>query len=322
MFNLVFLLAALSLVWGLRLQSNPESAKKGNFLASMGMGLAILATLFFEIKDQTTFNNLIWIAVPIILSASIGTYIAKNVQMTSMPQMVSIFNGLGGLSAVLLSFIELYKVSSTNADMFFSYQITLIISLFIGSVAFTGSMLAFAKLDGYRWSEKLSLPYQHIINIILLLSIISLTYLYFVNSFAFNYILIVLVISLIYGIFFVAPIGGADMPVVISLLNSFTGITAALTGIIFSNNVMLLGGILVGAAGTILTVLMCEAMNRSLLNVLIGGFSASGQSSNKSEDGEIKEISDSDFAVQLFYSSSVIFVHGYDLAVAKPLKIC
>ncbi len=322
MFNLVFLLAALSLVWGLRLQSNPESAKRGNFLASMGMGLAILATLFFEIKGQSTFNNLIWIAVPIILSASIGTYIAKNVQMTSMPQMVSIFNGLGGLSAVLLSFIELYKASSTNFDMFFSYQITLIMSLFIGSVAFTGSMLAFAKLDGYRWSEKLSLPYQHIINIILLITIISLTYLYFVNSFAFDYILIVLVISLIYGIFFVAPIGGADMPVVISLLNSFTGITAALTGIIFSNNLMLLGGILVGAAGTILTVLMCEAMNRSLLNVLIGGFSASGKSSNKSEDGEIKEISDSDFAVQLFYSSSVIFVPGYGLAVAQAQKIC
>ena len=322
MFNLVFLLAALSLVWGLRLQSNPESAKRGNFLASMGMGLAILATLFFEIKGQSTFNNLIWIAVPIILSASIGTYIAKNVQMTSMPQMVSIFNGLGGLSAVLLSFIELYKASSTNVDMFFSYQITLIMSLFIGSVAFTGSMLAFAKLDGYRWSEKLSLPYQHIINIILLITIISLTYLYFVNSFAFDYILIILVISLIYGIFFVAPIGGADMPVVISLLNSFTGITAALTGIIFSNNVMLLGGILVGAAGTILTVLMCEAMNRSLLNVLIGGFSASGKSSNKSEDGEIKEISDSDFAVQLFYSSSVIFVPGYGLAVAQAQKIC
>ena len=145
---------------------------------------------------------------------------------------------------------------------------------------------------------------------------------YFVNSFAFNYILIVLVISLIYGIFFVAPIGGADMPVVISLLNSFTGITAALTGIIFGNNVMLLGGILVGAAGTILTVLMCEAMNRSLLNVLIGGFSASGKSSKKSEDGDIKEISDSDFAVQLFYSSNVIFVPGYGLAVAQAQKIC
>ena len=322
MFNLVFLLAALSLVWGLRLQSNPESAKKGNLLASMGMGLAIFATLFFEIKDQSTFNNLIWILVPISLSALIGTYVAKNVQMTSMPQMVSIFNGLGGLSAVLLSFIELYKVSSINTDTFFSYQITLIISLFIGSVAFTGSMLAFAKLDGYKWSEKLSLPYQHIINIILLLIIISFSYLYFINLFDFNYILFVLIISLIYGIFFVAPIGGADMPVVISLLNSFTGITAALTGIIFNNNVMLLGGILVGAAGTILTVLMCEAMNRSIFNVLIGGFSASGKSSKKSEDGDIKEISDSDFAVQLFYSSSVIFIPGYGLAVAQAQKIC
>ena len=322
MFNFIFLLAALSLVWGLRLQSNPESAKRGNFLASMGMGLAIVATLFFEIKDQSTFNNLIWILVPISLSALIGTYVGKNVQMTSMPQMVSIFNGLGGLSAVLLSFIELYKASLTNTDIYISYQITLILSLFIGSVAFTGSMLAFAKLDGYRWSEKLSLPFQHIINIVLLIIIITFSYLYFINSFDFNYILFVLIISLIYGIFFVAPIGGADMPVVISLLNSFTGITAALTGIIFNNNVMLLGGILVGAAGTILTVLMCEAMNRSILNVIIGGFSASGKSSNKSEDGDIKEISDSDFAVQLFYSSSVIFVPGYGLAVAQAQKIC
>ena len=322
MFNLLFLFGALSLVWGLRLQSNPESAKRGNFLASLGMGLAIIATLFFEIKDKQTYDNLLWIIIPITLSAGIGTYIAKNVQMTSMPQMVSIFNGLGGLSAVFLSFIELYKISVLVGETSFAYQITLIFSLFIGSIAFTGSMLAFAKLDGYKWSEKLALPFQHIINIILLLSTIVLSYLYFSNSSDFNYILIILIISLVYGVFFVAPIGGADMPVVISLLNSFTGITAALTGIIFSNNVMLLGGILVGAAGTILTVLMCEAMNRSLLNVIIGGFSSSGKSSKKEHEGDIKEISDSDFAVQLFYSSNVIFVPGYGLAVAQAQKLC
>ena len=322
MFNLLFLFGALSLVWGLRLQSNPESAKRGNFLASLGMGLAIIATLFFEIKDKQTYDNLLWIIIPITLSAGIGTYIAKNVQMTSMPQMVSIFNGLGGLSAVFLSFIELYKISVLVEETSFAYQITLIFSLFIGSIAFTGSMLAFAKLDGYKWSEKLALPFQHIINIILLLSTIVLSYLYFSNSSDFNYILIILIISLVYGVFFVAPIGGADMPVVISLLNSFTGITAALTGIIFSNNVMLLGGILVGAAGTILTVLMCEAMNRSLLNVIIGGFSSSGKSSKKEHEGDIKEISDSDFAVQLFYSSNVIFVPGYGLAVAQAQKLC
>ena len=322
MFNLLFLFGALSLVWGLRLQSNPESAKRGNFLASLGMGLAIIATLFFEIKDKQTYDNLLWIIIPITLSAGIGTYIAKNVQMTSMPQMVSIFNGLGGLSAVFLSFIELYKISVLVEETSFAYQITLIFSLFIGSIAFTGSMLAFAKLDGYKWSEKLALPFQHIINIILLLSTIVLSYLYFSNSSDFNYILIILIISLVYGVFFVAPIGGADMPVVISLLNSFTGITAALTGIIFSNNVMLLGGILVGAAGTILTVLMCEAMNRSLLNVIIGGFSSSGKSSKNEHEGDIKEISDSDFAVQLFYSSNVIFVPGYGLAVAQAQKLC
>ena len=138
----------------------------------------------------------------------------------------------------------------------------------------------------------------------------------------FNLIYFVLGISLLYGIFFVAPIGGADMPVVISLLNSFTGLTAALTGIIFDNKVMLLGGILVGAAGTILTILMCKAMNRSLLNVIVGGFSSSGKQTVKEDQGDIKEINDSDFAVQLFYSSKVIIIPGYGLAVAQAQKLC
>jgi NAD(P) transhydrogenase subunit beta len=240
-----------------------------------------------------------------------------------MPQMVSIFNGLGGLSAVLLSFIELYKVSFLGGEASLAYQIILILSLFIGSVAFTGSMLAFAKLNGYKWSEKLSLPYQHIINIVLLVAILYFSYQYFEVNNDFNLIYFVLGISFLYGIFFVAPIGGADMPVVISLLNSFTGLTAALTGIIFDNKVMLLGGILVGAAGTILTILMCKAMNRSLLNVIIGGFSSSGKKTSKGvQGGDIKEINDSDFAVQLFYSSKVIIIPGYGLAVAQAQKLC
>jgi NAD(P) transhydrogenase subunit beta len=184
-------------------------------------------------------------------------------------------------------------------------------------------MLAFAKLNGYKWSEKLSLPYQHIINIVLLVVILCFSYQYFEVNNDFNLIYFVLGVSLLYGIFFVAPIGGADMPVVISLLNSFTGLTAALTGIIFDNKVMLLGGILVGAAGTILTILMCKAMNRSLLNVIIGGFSSSGKKNSKGvKGGDIKEINDSDFAVQLFYSSKVIIVPGYGLAVAQAQKLC
>ena len=318
--KILFLISAFLLVWGLRLQSDPSSASKGNKLAGIGMLLAIFSAIIMPLEES--FSNLIWVVSPLVLSAIIGFYIAKNIKMTSMPQMVSIFNGLGGLSAVLLSYAEINKWL-INPD---SYQtevvLVLIISLFIGSVAFTGSLLAFAKLDGYKWSERLTLPFQHIINIIFIALIIVISFYFIEDNSAQSYLYIIIILSLIYGIFFVAPIGGADMPVVISLLNSFTGITAALTGIIFGNIVMLLGGILVGAAGTILTILMCNAMNRSLFNVLIGGFSSSSSSKENKEQGDIKEVSDSDFAVQLFYSKQVIIIPGYGLAVAQAQKLC
>ncbi|MFL2995767.1 MAG: NAD(P)(+) transhydrogenase (Re/Si-specific) subunit beta [Cytophagales bacterium] len=318
--KILFLISAFLLVWGLRLQSDPSTASKGNKLAGIGMLLAIFSAIIMPLEES--FSNLIWVVSPLVLSAIIGFYIAKNIKMTSMPQMVSIFNGLGGLSAVLLSYAEINKWL-INPD---SYQtevvLVLIISLFIGSVAFTGSLLAFAKLDGYKWSERLTLPFQHIINIIFIALIIVISFYFIDDNSAQSYLYIIIILSLIYGIFFVAPIGGADMPVVISLLNSFTGITAALTGIIFGNIVMLLGGILVGAAGTILTILMCNAMNRSLLNVLIGGFSSSSSSKEDKEQGDVKEVSDSDFAVQLFYSKQVIIIPGYGLAVAQAQKLC
>ena len=318
--KILFLISAFLLVWGLRLQSDPSSASKGNKLAGIGMLLAIFSAIIMPLEES--FSNLIWVVSPLLLSAIIGFYIAKNIKMTSMPQMVSIFNGLGGLSAVLLSYAEINKWL-INPD---SYQtevvLVLIISLFIGSVAFTGSLLAFAKLDGYKWSERLTLPFQHIINIIFIALIIVISFYFIDDNSVQSYLYIIIILSLIYGIFFVAPIGGADMPVVISLLNSFTGITAALTGIIFGNIVMLLGGILVGAAGTILTILMCNAMNRSLLNVLIGGFSSSSSSKEDKEQGDVKEVSDSDFAVQLFYSKQVIIIPGYGLAVAQAQKLC
>ena len=317
--KVLFLMSAFLLVWGLRLQSDPASASKGNKLASVGMLLAIFSAIIMPLENSN--SNLIWVIVPLSLSSVIGYLIAQKIKMTSMPQMVSIFNGLGGLSAVLLSFAEIYKWITLPDSYDITVLIVLISSLFIGSVAFTGSLLAFAKLDGYRWSEKLTLPFQHIINIIFLSLIVGSSYLFVANP-DISYLYLIIILSFIYGIFFVAPIGGADMPVVISLLNSFTGITAALTGIIFGNIVMLLGGILVGAAGTILTILMCNAMNRSLLNVIIGGFSSSGSSKENKEQGDIKEISDSDFAVQLFYSNKVIIIPGYGLAVAQAQKLC
>ena len=317
--KILFLISAFLLVWGLRLQSDPASASKGNKLASVGMLTAIFSAIIMPLEDS--FSNLIWILIPLSFSAIVGYLIAKKIQMTSMPQMVSVFNGLGGLSAVLLSYAEINKWINFSDSYDNTVVIILILSLFIGSVAFTGSLLAFAKLDGYKWSEKLTLPLQHIINLIFLAGIVVISY-YFLITSDIIYLHTIIAISLLYGIFFVAPIGGADMPVVISLLNSFTGITAALTGIIFGNIVMLLGGILVGAAGTILTILMCNAMNRSLLNVLVGGFSSSGSSQKRKEQGDIKEISDSDFAVQLFYSSKVIIIPGYGLAVAQAQKLC
>ena len=318
--KILFLISAFLLVWGLRLQSDPASASKGNKFAAVGMLIALFSASIMPLENSS--GNYLWILTPIVFSAVIGYIIAKKIQMTSMPQMVSIFNGLGGLSAVLLSYTEINKWILSPESYPNFVLVVLIVSLFIGSVAFTGSLLAFAKLDGYRWSEKLTLPFQHIINLILLFSIAFSSYLFIDSSGGYSFLYIIISISLIYGIFFVAPIGGADMPVVISLLNSFTGITAALTGVIFDNKVMLLGGILVGAAGTILTVLMCQAMNRSLLNVLVGGFSSSGSSSKSDEQGDIREISDSDFAVQLFYSQKVIIVPGYGLAVAQAQKLC
>ncbi len=317
--KILFLVSAFLLVWGLRLQSDPATASKGNKLAAIGMLIAIFSAVIMPVENSN--SNLIWIISPLSLSAIIGYLIAKNIKMTSMPQMVSIFNGLGGLSAVLLSFAEINKWISFPDEYQIIVVIVLISSLFIGSVAFTGSLLAFAKLDGYRWSEKLTLPFQHIVNIVFLTMIIGFSY-FFISNPEIYYLYLIIALSFIYGVFFVAPIGGADMPVVISLLNSFTGITAALTGIIFGNIVMLLGGILVGAAGTILTILMCNAMNRSLLNVIIGGFSASSSSKESKEQGEIKEVSDSDFAVQLFYSNKVIVIPGYGLAVAQAQKLC
>ena len=264
--KVLFLISAFLLVWGLRLQSDPASASKGNKLASVGMLFAIFSAIIMPLENSN--SNLIWVIVPLSLSSVIGYLIAQKIKMTSMPQMVSIFNGLGGLSAVLLSFTEIYKWIALPDSYGITVVTVLISSLFIGSVAFTGSLLAFAKLDGYRWSEKLTLPFQHLVNIIFLSLIVGSSYLFVANP-DISYLYLIIILSFIYGIFFVAPIGGADMPVVISLLNSFTGITAALTGIIFGNIVMLLGGILVGAAGTILTILMCNAMNRSLLNVII-----------------------------------------------------
>jgi len=321
--QLATLIGAFAFVWGLRLLSSPDSARRGNILAGIGMTIAIIATLLLPMDGVA--NNYAWIFGGMVVGGGVGWVSARRIQMTAMPQMVSIFNGLGGACAVVLAMAELIAYYAGDTQMATGQVIIALLALLIGGISFTGSMLAFAKLQGLIWDNTLTLPKHNVLNIILLILTLGVgVYLLTLGNgpLASTLAYVFLALSLIYGFSFVIPIGGADMPVVISLLNSFTGLSAAAAGLIYNNQIMLVGGILVGAAGTILTVLMCEAMNRSLLNVLVGGFGggAAGPAGAQGEE-VVKEVSHNDAAIRLFYSDSVVFVPGYGLAVAQAQKV-
>jgi NAD(P) transhydrogenase subunit beta len=321
--NIAYLVASLAFVWGLRLLSSPDTARKGNILAGAGMALAISAAMAEPI--QGSFNNYLLILAALLIGSIIGLVAARIVKMTAMPQMVSIFNGLGGACAVVLAYAEILPFYGGETELDTAGLSIILLALLIGGISSTGSALAFAKLQGLVWDKTLLLPRHDMINNILLIATLGLgVYLLVVGQPAgLLLVSVFMILALVFGFSFVIPIGGADMPVVISLLNSLTGLSAAVTGLIYGSQFMLVGGILVGAAGTILTVLMCDAMNRSLLNVILGGFGG-GSSSSQGEDGDqvALEVSIPDAAIQLFYSQSVIIVPGYGLAVAQAQKIC
>lgn len=319
--NLTYLIGALAFVVGLRRLSSPDTARRGNILAAIGMGLAIAATLLYPFENAP--NNYLWIAIGMLLGGMIGWISARKVKMTAMPQMVSIFNGLGGACAVALAMVEFQHFYTSGKEMPGGELVVVILALLIGAVAFTGSILAYLKLDGKVWDSQVTLPKHNIVNMVLLAITLGLcVFLLFQGlSAGMTMAVVVMAVALVYGFSFVAPIGGADMPVVISLLNSFTGLSAAAAGLIYGNQIMIVGGILVGASGTILTVLMCKAMNRSLMNVLIGGFGGAAAGGAKSNGAQVvKEVIPNDAAIQLYYSNSVIFVPGYGLAVAQAQK--
>ncbi len=317
LYDLAYLVGAVAFILGLRGLSDPKSARQGNLTAAFGMGLAILVSLVYPIENSP--DNFVWIIASLIIGSAVGWLSASRVEMTEMPQLVSVFNGLGGGSAMLLAIVEYIKIGEgiSNAPLLAS---VILFTLFVGSISFSGSILAYLKLDGRVKDKHVQLPAHQIINIVLLLvSVASLFVAYFQPSP--GMVVISAVICLIYGFSFVAPIGGADMPVVISLLNSVTGISAATAGFLYSNQIMILGGILVGASGTILTVLMCQAMNRSLMNVLIGGFTATQIPGAAAQDqGTIQQAQAIDVAILLNYSSRVVVVPGYGMAVAQAQK--
>lgn len=314
--ELCYIAASITFILGLKMLSSPDKARKGNLIAGYGMGVAIIATILF--KEELTADkwlNYSLILAGLVIGTIIGTRMALKVKMTAMPQMVSFFNGMGGACAAVISLVEFDHLSHGQAiDL--GMIIVIVLGLIIGSVSFSGSIIAYGKLEG-KIGDK-ALPSGQIINIILLIAIFGLgTYIVMGNPQA-TYIYVLLGLSLIYGVLFVMPIGGADMPVVISLLNSFTGMAAAFGGFLYGNQAMLTGGILVGSAGTILTVLMCTAMNRSLTNVIIGSFGGGPSASGgQGEQGTVKEISTTDAAILLAYAQKVAVVPGYGLAVAQ-----
>lgn len=313
-YDFLYLISIILFIVGLKRLSGPDTARNGNLVAAAGMGLAIIISLVYPLEGGA--NNYGWVVGGIVLGSVIGIAAAKKVQMTAMPEMVSLFNGLGGACALMIALVEFYNypegVSLLNGQIF-----TTIFALFIGGISFTGSLVAYGKLQGFL-RDSLTVPYPRVVNALLLIAVIGMmVYIMQMPSLDFNWVLIFMVVSLVYGVTFVTPIGGGDMPVVISLLNSFTGIGAALAGLIYNNQVMLVGGILVGASGTILTILMCQAMNRSLFNVIIGGFSSSGAAAADRGEQVVKEVSLTDLAIELKYSNKVIVVPGYGLAVAQ-----
>jgi NAD(P) transhydrogenase subunit beta len=332
--TIIYLIASVSYILGLKMLSHPETARRGNLIAAAGMGLAILGTIFLYSDDEVTgLRNFGWIFGAILVGSVVGWMAAKKVKMTAMPEMVSLFNGMGGACAALISISEFNHFAGahegSDSSLLTGTLLVILLGLIIGSVSFAGSIVAWGKLNG-RFGDY-SFKGQTFFNLVLLFFVLLLaSYLMYTGITTENgrtaliLFYIVFTVSLLYGIMFVMPIGGADMPVVISLLNSFTGVAAACGGFLYNNKAMLTGGILVGAAGTLLTLLMCKAMNRSLTNVLIGNFGGGAKAAGgtQSGGGTHKEIQLSDAAVACAYANKVMIVPGYGLAVAQAQHAC
>ena len=331
--TLCYLIASITFILGLKMLSNPVTARRGNLIAAAGMTIAITGTIFLYEDNGQPLHNYVWIFGGLLIGSITGTLAAKKVKMTAMPEMVSLFNGMGGACAALISaaeFYHIYKLNQASPDTAFAdlvsvgYYITIVAGAIIGTISYTGSIIAWGKLNGRV--KDFSFKGQHIVNMIVLVLVLVSAVLAYRSNIGNIYLPFILIgfFAFIYGILFVLPIGGADMPVVISLLNSFTGVAAACGGFMYDNKAMLTGGILVGAAGTLLTMLMCKAMNRSLINVLIGSFGAhkiSGAVAGK-QQGSYKEISLSDAAMLMSYANKVMIVPGYGLAVAQAQHTC
>jgi len=313
MVNLVYILASVLFIFGLKMLGSAETAKKGNLVSAIGMLIAVVVTLLDQnIVDYT------WILIGITLGTVIGATAALRVKMTAMPEMVAIFNGFGGIASLLVGSSE-YLVSDSS----FSILIPIYLTVVIGGITFTGSFIAYSKLSGVITGNPILYKGQQWVNAILVLILLYLGIEMVASQ---DWLLVedwqlissIIALAFLLGVLLVMPIGGADMPVVIALLNSYSGLAACAAGFVIQNNVLIVAGALVGASGLILTNIMCKAMNRSLANVLFSGFgSVAASSSSSKEQGEVRPITTEDAFLILEAASSVAIVPGYGMAVAQ-----
>ena len=308
--NLIYVVSAVLFIFGLKELSSPATARRGNLLSAVGMLLAVCVALLD--KNILDFK---WIAVGIIAGSVIGAFAARFVAMTAMPEMVALFNGSGGLASALVGFAAVFVAGNSEFTI-----VTIILSIIIGSVTFTGSVIAYGKLSEKISGKPVLFGGQQILNSILVLAVIVCGILFVLEPTNPIYLYVIIVVSLLLGVMVVIPIGGADMPVVISLLNSYSGLAACAAGFAVDNIILIVAGALVGASGIILTNIMCKAMNRSLSNVLFSGFGSPKQLSGKIE-GEVKPLSAEDAYYILEAASSVLIVPGYGLAVAQAQHV-
>ncbi len=313
------LVASALFIVGLKRLGSPATAVAGNRLSSYGMAVAVATALL-----ETRMLSWTEIVIGMVLGSGIGLWMARTVQMTSMPQMVALLNGLGGAASLLVGGAEFLKSELKNEVIPTETGITIQLTLLIGAVTFTGSMIAWAKLQEVMSGKPIAFPGQKLVNALIFATIIGLGgYQVFTPEAHLLPFYGVIALSLLIGVLLVIPIGGADMPVVISLLNSYSGIAAAMSGFVINNHVLIIAGALVGSSGIILTQIMCKAMNRSLTNVLFGAFGGGGTGGGaKSAAGlTVRSVSAEDAAVQLAYAQNVIVVPGYGLAVAQAQHV-
>jgi NAD(P) transhydrogenase subunit beta len=306
--NVAYLISVILFIMGLKMMSSPKTARKGNMLAAVGMVIAIIATL----SDQQILDYT-YIIAGLVIGSLIGLFLAKIVKMTEMPQMIAVLIGCGGGASTLVALAEFSRMTTLPT---LDVSVTVVLSILTGTIAFTGSILAYLKLQGIMRGTPFVFPFQQQFNFLVLVIFFGLGLSFILNPVSLSTLFVLTVLSALLGIFYILPIGGADMPAVLSMLNAFTGLAASMTGFVLSNYVLIVSGALIGASGVILTGLMCKAMNRNVFSVLFGkvGMESKGTAG---EQRRVTNYTPQDAVVMLDKASSVIIIPGYGLAVAQ-----